>query len=357
MPEIKRIDLRALRVPITVPYKSALGTLHHLDALFAQVWLSDGSQGFGEAVVVNGYTKENHSDSWNFLCTCAPQLTGQDHERALAALNASVHDYAHAVTCLASAVEMAAGCDALAPVSEERTIGLIAPLYSESIPALHAEMDTLIEQGYRTLKMKVGMEVGSDLQRVRAAQDWLQERAVLRLDANQGYSLADALRFASGLDPTGVELFEQPCAMSDWDAAVSVRARLGVPMMLDESITDICSIDRTAHLGAANLIKLKLVKTGGVKHLARSVGHARGLGLGVVLGNGVATEIGNWMEACVSAGRVDLAGEMNGFMKADRRLFQNPLEVRAGSLHIPPDYWPVLDQSALDSCTLASSQH
>jgi L-alanine-DL-glutamate epimerase-like enolase superfamily enzyme len=357
MTVIESVEIRVLHLPCTVPYKSALGTINCLETLFAQVWLADGGHGFGEAVVISGYTAESHADSWRFLQQCAPMLVSRKQADASQILEPQVDEWSHAVTCLCSAIEMAAGLDVLAPVPDERSVDLLAPLYSEEVPALEAEIEARLEQGYRTLKLKVGLDFEADLNRVRAAQCRLEGRAVLRLDANQGYSRSDALRFAERLEPAGIELFEQPCAKGDWNAAAAVRAALHVPMMLDESITDIASIDRAADLRASSLIKLKLVKTGGVARLAETIDHAKRRGLDVILGNGVATEIGNWMEACVYIGRSDRAGEMNGFLKPELRLLAEPLEVVAGTLRLPPGYRASLDSEALDSCTLASFRY
>jgi hypothetical protein len=55
-----------------------------------------------------------------------------------------------------------------------------------------------------------------------------------------------------------------------------------------------------------------------------------------VLGNGVAGDIGCWMEACVAARMLDNAGEMNGFLKPRTRLFQVPMHLQAGELVLAP---------------------
>jgi hypothetical protein len=66
-----------------------------------------------------------------------------------------------------------------------------------------------------------------------------------------------------------------------------------------------------------------------------------------VLGNGVASDIGCWMEACIAHGRIDTAGEMNGFLKPVLPIVRNPLEVESGAIVIPADYWPDLDDKAI----------
>jgi hypothetical protein len=88
--------------------------------------------------------------------------------------------------------------------------------------------------------------------------------------------------------------------------------------MLDESITDLDSLDRTARSGAAHIVKLKWMKQGGMSYLCEMAEHARRLGLRIVLGNGVAGWIDNrheaifWLEQLQD---MQLAGEMNGYLK------------------------------------------
>ena len=68
----------------------------------------------------------------------------------------------------------------------------------------------------------VGFDLFADRQRLAFIQELVAGRAVLRVDANQGYSQADGVAFVSGIDPTGIELVEQTCAAGDWPAAKAV---------------------------------------------------------------------------------------------------------------------------------------
>ena len=166
-------------------------------------------------------------------------------------------------------------------------------------------------------------------------------RAVLRIDGNQGYDRDTAARFAAALEPDGIELLEQPCAAGDWAAARAVAKASTVPTMLDESIYDLDDIERAAADRAARFIKLKLMKMGGLTRLVDGLARIGRHGMTAVLGNGVATDLGCWMEACVAARHVATAGEMTGFLKPRARLFKTPLTVRdfrrwAYSARLPP---------------------
>ena len=94
----------------------------------------------------------------------------------------------------------------------------------------------MLSQGFRVFKVKVGFDLPRDLERVREIQRIVDGRARLRLDANQGYTRAQACEFVDTLDPRAIELFEQPCAAKDWAANEAVASCSAVPIMLDESI-------------------------------------------------------------------------------------------------------------------------
>ena len=123
-------------------------------------------------------------------------------------------------------------------------------------------------------------------------------------------------------------------------------------MMLDESIYGIDDFRRAADLKAARYIKLKLMKQGGLDRLAAAIDSIRECGMEPVLGNGVACEIGCWMEACLARGRINNAGEMNGFLKPAARLLKNPLKFDRGAIVLEPGYGPQLDDAAVACCTV-----
>jgi L-alanine-DL-glutamate epimerase-like enolase superfamily enzyme len=123
--------------------------------------------------------------------------------------------------------------------------------------------------------------------------------------------------------------------------------------MLDESIYGMADIERAAALEGVGLIKLKLKKLGSLERLKRGLERIRELGMEPVLGDGVAAEIGCWMEACVARSTIRNAGEMNGFLKPKARLFSAPLRFADGALQLDAGFTPEIDRDALGAHTLA----
>ena len=185
----------------------------------------------------------------------------------------------------------------------------------------------------------MGKDAGADLARVQAIQRAIAGRATMRLDANRAYSKPTRSRFAAALDPSGIELFEQPCHADDWDANASVAKVSTVPIMLDEPICGLDDIERAAEIRNVGFCKLKLKRFGSLDGLKVALERVRALGMEPVLGDGISSELQCWMEGCVARDTIRNAGEFNGFLKPKVRLFAEPLHVRcrragaAGGLH------------------------
>ncbi|MEK6594180.1 MAG: enolase C-terminal domain-like protein [Pseudomonadota bacterium] len=346
MNELERIAVHRLRVPLATPYRLAFGVVEYYDTLIAELTDRDGRCGFGEATVLTGYTDETIEDSWRAARQLATQLAPARRADLPKTIQLLGENYPFTATAFATALEMLEN-SGLLQVPRETAVPLVGLLSATQEEAIRTESERLLAAGYRTIKIKVGFDVVQDAHFVKTVQRAVNGRARIRIDANQGYSAEQGIAFVRELDPADIELFEQPCAAGDWDAHLAVARISPVPMMLDESIYGIADIDRAAQLGAAAYIKLKLMKLVTLAQLTQAIQHIQSLGMKAVLGNGVACDPGCWMEACAAAGRIDNAGEMNGFLKTRSHLFTRPLEFRDGCVWLKPGFTPQLDAANL----------
>ena len=309
---IEDVRLDRLRIPLKEPYKLSLGAVTAFDTILARVVVG-GREGLGEATILTGYTDETIDDGWTRAQVLAPRLAGCSSEAGMSLAEAELANAPFTLTAFVSAIEMAEGHPLLS-VDAECGVPLLAGINATDTAGIEREIEAAIANGYRTLKIKTGFDLDADLRRVAFIQRCNGGRARLRVDANQGYNRDDGVRFMASLSPESIELLEQPCAASDWDAAAAVANIKNVPLMLDESIYDLEDIKRAAALGAS-FVKLKLMKMSGLTRLVQGLKLIRDLGMQPVLGNGVASDVGCWMEACVARRHVGNAGEMNGFLR------------------------------------------
>ena len=356
MKSLESITLHRLELPLKVPYKLAFGPVTHFDTLIVSVTDINGNQGFGEATILTGYTQETISGSWDLIQEIAKNLVTQPDESNQQLLEKYLASDPFTVTALATAIELAQQRNVFSNESFE-SIPILGVVNAESLEDLEIEIENLITSGFNTLKVKVGFDVDKDSLKVKNVQKVLKERAKIRLDGNQGYSRSEAISFIRQLNPAGIELFEQPCHADDWDSALAISKIANVPMMLDESIYGLEDIQRAADLNVASYIKVKLMKFGSYKNLSNALSLISNLGMKPVLGNGVAGEIGCWMEALAAKKYITNAGEMNGFLKPVSSILKNPLQFKDGCISLEPYYLPKLDLNLINQFQISSKQY
>jgi L-alanine-DL-glutamate epimerase-like enolase superfamily enzyme len=333
--------VEAFRLPRALrdPYHLSFGTLHAFDLVLARVAVEEG-EGVGECVPLATYSPEGPDDVWRAVVRAVPELVGRDAREAAAALEAAREDRPFAAAPLLTALE-----DALAPAEAqpELRVPLLATPGGRGTEDGLEEAERLADEGYATLKVKVGWDAEEDARWVRRVGERVGGRAVLRVDANQAYGFDEAVAFLSRVDPAAIELFEQPFEPGAWAAMSRLAGRSPLPLMLDESVATRADLERLVELRCASWVKFKLAKAGSGEALRRLVVRAGEAGLRTVLGNGVAGEVDNLRELRLAADLIDTAGEMNGFLKPLQPLLGNPYGVVAGHAVVPAGYAPELD--------------
>ena len=347
---IEDVRLDRVRLPLKVPYKLALGVVTAFDTILARIVVG-GSVGFGEATILTGYTSETIEDAWRRAQALAQKLVRLSPEAARALAHRDLADAPFTLTAFITAIEMAER-HPLLDIGTDQGVPLLAGINAINFAAIEREIGAAVASGYGTLKIKAGFDVDADLERIAFIQRCNAGRAKLRIDANQGYSPGDGVRFASSLSPDSIELLEQPCHADDWDASAAIAKVSTVPFMLDESIYGLEDIKRAAALGAA-FVKLKLMKMVSLTALAEGLTLIRDLGMEPVLGNGVASDIGCWMEACVARHHITNAGEMNGFLRQQSSLAATPIAVERGEMQLRAGPPLILDEIRIAATRMA----
>lgn len=355
---IETIVLRRLRLPLNRPFKTSYACFTEFEPILVEIRAAEGSIGWGEGHVIPGSSVETRAEAWSFALATAPSLIG----KPVAAAYATAQDHRArspvVVTAFTTAMAMATYHPWLA--GPELRVPLLVPLAANEADTIAGEVERRLSEGYRTFKVKVGPDPAESLARVRRIQKAAAGRARLRLDANRAFSREQGRAFAQALDPDGIELFEQPCRNWDDNAAVAVASP--VPLMLDESISTAADIERAAGLPGVGFCKLKLKRFGSLEALRDGLCLVRSLGLRPVLGDGLSSDLGCWMEARAGADLIFGAGEFNGFLKLVSPLMTPSIGCVDAHLVIPTDSWPTLDpdrlrEASLEEHTFGASQH
>jgi L-alanine-DL-glutamate epimerase-like enolase superfamily enzyme len=172
------------------------------------------------------------------------------------------------------------GLPAPPPLPTSFTIAIAAP---DEMARLAAEAAR-----YPILKLKLGSDDdAARLAAVRAARP----DASLRVDANAGWSAAEAVARLRQIERYDLEMVEQPVAKHDIAGMGYVQARTDLPIVADESVQGMADLEALAEAGVRG-INLKLMKVGGLAPGVNMLRRARELGLKVMLGCMIETSLG-----------------------------------------------------------------
>jgi L-alanine-DL-glutamate epimerase-like enolase superfamily enzyme len=350
--KLHTVTLRTVRLPLIRPYVLSYRTFTEFEPIIVEVRDADGRVGWGEGHISPGSSSETRDGGWAFCREYAAAINGKDTREAKAIIATHVGASKVAATALITAIEMLEE-HPLLKIDREVRLPLLTPFNSSAQKDIEDEVERRLAEGFRTFKIKVGKDADDDIRRVKAIQRAINGRATMRIDANRAFAEADACRFAAAVDPSGIELFEQPCLAEDWNANANVAKVSTVPVMLDEPICELADVERAATIPNVGFCKLKLKRLGGLDLLREALDAVSRLGMESVLGDGLGGELGCWMEACVARVTIHNAGEFNGFLKPKVSLLAEPLQFKAGELVIPPGFQPTIDVDALVAHTIA----
>ena len=277
---ITDIEFGMLRVPLKTPFKTALRTVDRVEDIVVMLKTDTGHVGYGGAPATAVITGDTHGSIVDAIRHyIAPRLVGQE-----------IADLNRLTRLVQGAMEKNSSAKAAVEIAIYDLFGQLygAPLYKllgggdpvittditisvDTIDKMVADSLKAVERGFDSLKIKVGKDIGVDIERTKAIYAAVEDRALLRLDANQGWTAKQAVYAIQELERAGVklELVEQPVKAHDLEGMRYVTERVNTPVMADESVFGPMQVIELIRMRAADIINIKLMKTGGISNAIR----------------------------------------------------------------------------------------
>ena len=275
--KITDIQFGMLRVPLKTAFKTALRTVEQVEDIVVMVHTDTGHVGYGEAPATAVITGDTHGSIVDAIRHyISPRVVGEEvanlnritrliqgamekNSSAKAAVEIAIYDL-WAQLYDAPLYKLLGGGDPVITTDITISVDTIDKMVADSIAA--------VDRGFDSLKIKVGKDIGVDVERIKAIHAAVENRALLRLDANQGWTAKQAVFAIRALEDAGVrlELVEQPVKARDLDGLRYVTQRVHTPIMADESVFGPTEVIDLIRLRAADIINIKLMKTGGLSN-------------------------------------------------------------------------------------------
>ena len=289
---INGMELFHISIPFAEPYKLAktYGTLHTAHAVIVKLSTDDGLVGLGEADPMIPFTDESPASVMAVISgVIAPYIIGKNPED-LARLESNLDRMVHGNTTARGAINMAL-YDILGKATNVPVYQLLGGLCHKRLPLLLgissgnqdesiAAIETLADKGLQTVMMKSGeMPIADEIKRFNGVREHFGDSFKIIVDANQGWTLFETLKFIEGIKEHRLDLLEQPIERGDLKGLKRIRERLTCPLSADESLVDVADAARLIREDVVDVLSIKVSKNGGLSRSKMIAQMAAGFGL------------------------------------------------------------------------------
>jgi L-alanine-DL-glutamate epimerase-like enolase superfamily enzyme len=292
--KIRKLEAIGISIPMVKPLKMSFEEVRAANNVLVRLETADGVVGWGEAGSAPTMTGETLQGMVAAVRHLAPRLEGADGDDIAAVMEHADH-YLYGNEGAKSAIEMALH-DALGKTVGKPACELLGGKRRERFPLLRligtgkgtaADIEEALKakaEGYVAFKVKVG--VGDPLDDAARTRDVCQAlgngKLLVCSDANQGFTVEQAIAYVRALGDTPLAFFEQPVPAGDLEGIGRVAKSTSIPIGADEGLHSMDDLKRHHDVGIAGG-SLKTIKLGGMQAVVEAGRLCERLGMKVNL--------------------------------------------------------------------------
>ncbi|MFT8316786.1 MAG: dipeptide epimerase [Sporolactobacillus sp.] len=274
--KIVDVQTKRLSIPLNKPFKTALRTVLQAESIIVSIRCDDGTTGIGEAPPTPVITGDSlDSIDYVIMQIIRPQIIGQtieQKERINQLIDKAVVHNSSAKAAVDIALYDCLGKCAGMPLYQllggySNRLETDFTVSVNSVDEMIQDAERMIGSGFDVLKIKVGNStVEEDIDRVTGIRQAVGDHIKLRLDANQGWNVKEAISAIQRLEALnlGIELVEQPVSAWNFEGMKQVTENVQTPIMADESIFSPHDAAKLLAMHGCDIINIKLMKAGGI---------------------------------------------------------------------------------------------
>ena len=342
--KIKDVEIYYANIKLVAPFTVAFGTITDTNGVFIRVLTDAGITGSGESCpleFVTGATQATNVDTARDL---REMLKGKD-PLALESTGRIVDTVLRGNPSIAAAFDMAlydilgqvAGLPVFRLLGGDKTtfeidftVGIDTPEKMVKAAKDHAAA------GFRTHKVKIGQNPDLDILRLKSIREALGPDHTIRIDANQGYTVPQAIYTLRNLEKYNIQYCEQP--LVDWDIAgmKQVRQESPIAIMADESLHSPIDAVKLIKADACDYFNIKIMKSGGIRHAIQISTIAEAANIRCMVGCMSETRLGLTAAAhAVAAQKNIIFADLDGFLSLAVDPILGGMTVKDGMVTMP----------------------
>ncbi|HLG40208.1 MAG TPA: dipeptide epimerase [Chitinophagaceae bacterium] len=270
---IERIELYKLSIPLIEPFITSLGREDNAENVLVKIMTKEGIAGFGECspyMPINGESQDTCFIVGQYFAKVLKGKNALAIEECIASMDKVIYGNASIKSAFDIALYDIASQHAGVPLYKfigGKNDKTIITDYTVSIgdpKKMAADAVKIKEQGYPAIKIKLGKNGETDVQRIKMIREAVGAEIPLRIDANQGWSVDEAIQTLQALAKYDIQHCEEPIPRWQYMHLPHVKKASTIPIMADECCGDDHDAERLIYINACDYFNIKLGKSGGV---------------------------------------------------------------------------------------------
>ena len=344
---ITRVETMLVDLPFRRPFVVWRGSIPSKQHVFVSITTDSGLTGWGEAPPFLFYAPETAEDVDRFIRDAMSDLLlGKDPRdvRLLMGQFEMFDGHHFAKAAVEAALWDLLGQSAGLPLyrllggAVRPSVPVTVVLHTDEPAAMADEAVDWIKREFTSLKIKIGFGLDADEAMVAAVRKRVGAGPLIRVDAEEHYSMKEALALGKRLERFSIELISQPVSRDDWEGMRDLRERLPMPVLADEGIHAPADVVQAVRTRAADQINIKVLKCGGLLTTMEMAAICRANHLPVMIGSMIEAGIGSLAAAHLA---IALPGvfstELCGPLLFASDALEKPLTIRDGAIILDAD--------------------
>ena len=344
--KIQDVKIYYFDIPLQQPFRISIGTMFGANDVLVRVETNSGLVGWGEACPFPPITGETQETNIMVARNLRDFLIGQD-PFAVGSFLRQAGSFLHTNPSIVAAFDMALydiqGKAFALPLfrllgGENKTLETDITADLDSPEKMAARAKGFLAAGYRTIKIKVGQDPDLDLARLEAIRGAAGYGCAISIDANQGWSVPQAVSALRRMEKYRVEFVEQPVAAWDLAGMREVRRRSPIPIMADESLFTPHDAVKLIQAGACDYFNIKLMKSGGVLNAIRIAHIAEAANIRCMVGCMLESRLALTAAAHLMAAQPNIVfADLDGHTSHTLDPVRGGMKVEGGTINLPED--------------------
>lgn len=270
---IRQVELYKLSIPLKEPFTTSLGTETSADNVLVKIFTEEGITGFGECspyMPINGESQDTCFIVGQYFAKALKGKNPLDIEASIELIDKVIYGNSSIKSAFDIALYDIASQHAGMPlykfIGGENNKTIITD-YTVSIgepDKMALDALKIKNEGYPAIKVKLGKDGKKDVERIRAIRAAVGNEIPIRIDANQGWKVKEAIDTLNALAEFDIQHCEEPIARWKYMKLPKIKKNSPIPIMADECCGDEHDAERLIELNACDYFNIKLGKSGGI---------------------------------------------------------------------------------------------